>query len=122
MEDKLYNVIFLGPAHNGADYVNKLTEGLMDRFNLPVESVTKMMRWAPITVKKGLTFKEAAKYRVVLESLGAKVKIEPQAIANGEDPPLRPETEAAFFKRTPYLLLIATAIIIIAVVVIVGLR
>jgi len=125
MEEELYNVIFLGPVHNDdVDYANKLTEGLMDHFNLPIESVTKMMRWAPITVKKGLTFKEAAKYRVVLESVGAQVKLEPMDIATEDKPILQPETDAevSHWKPTfekPYLFFMAIAII--AIVILIGL-
>lgn len=120
MEEKRYNVVFLGPAQTGEDYVNKLTKGLMAQFNLPIESVNKMMRWAPITVKKGLPFKEAANYRVILESLGAQVKLEPIDIVNEDKPVLQPETETDTSKQKIYLVIIATAVVI-AIVIIIGL-
>lgn len=117
MGEKLYNIVFLGPAKDNADYVDRVAVGLMASFNLPIESATKMISWAPITVKKGLTFKEAANYRVVLESLGAQVRLEPMDNASGDKPVFRPETDTEVSKRRPYLLLVVMAIITTMVII-----
>ena len=79
-----YKVIFLGPAQDGFDYVNKLTQNLRERFNLSIEAVARLMKSAPVTVKKEVTLEEAQKYKRALEAIGARVKLEPIADANGE--------------------------------------
>ncbi|MBW1996748.1 MAG: YIP1 family protein [Deltaproteobacteria bacterium] len=76
-QETRYKVIFLGPAQSGIDYVNKLTVGLRDRFNLSIEAVTKLMRLAPVAIKKEVTLSEAQRYKGALEAIGAKVRLEP---------------------------------------------
>lgn len=122
MEEKLYNVIFLGSARSDMNHLNKLTEGLMNRFNLSISSANKMMSWSPIMVKKGLTFEEAANYRVVLESLGAEVKLEPMDGASGDKPVFQPTLRTRASKRKPFLLIIVMTIIIAIVMIILGLN
>lgn len=122
MEERFYNVVFLGPAHNDVDYVNKVTAGLLACSNLPIESVTKMMMWAPLTVKKGLTFKEAANYRIILESVGARIKLEPMDNASGDKPVFRHTRDAKASKRKPVLLIPVMAIVIALVMIIMGLN
>ena len=121
MEQQLYNVIFMGPTQDDADHTDKLSQGLMDYFGLSIESVTKMMRWAPITVKKQVTFEEAADYRVVLESLGAHVKLESTDGAVEDKPVSQPETHKEASKRKSiskktFVFMIATAIIMAIVI------
>lgn len=120
MKEKLYNVIFLGSTHNDVNHLSKLTEGLMDRFNLSISSANKMMSWAPITVKKGLTFEQAADYRVVLESLGAQVKLEPMDGASGDKPVFRHTLRTRASKRNPFLLITVMTIIIAIVLILLG--
>ena len=99
MEEQLYNVIFLGPVNNGDESVNELKERLMDHFKLSIESVSKMITLAPIEVKRGVPFEEAAKYRVVLESLGAQVKLKPVGNTSENLPVVEDEKEAGASKR-----------------------
>ena len=72
-----YKVTFLGPARNDLEHVNKLAEGLKDRFKLSDEAVTKVMRMAPVVIKKDATLAEAQQYKGALEAIGAKVQLEP---------------------------------------------
>jgi len=106
----------MGPTQDDPDHTDKLNQGLMDYFGLSIESVTKMMRWAPITVKKRLTFEEAANYRVVLESLGAHVKLESTNGAVQDKPVPQPETHKEASRRKSiskrsFVFMIAIAII-----------
>jgi hypothetical protein len=76
-QEARYKVTFFGPVHNDIANVNKLVEGLKDRFKLTDEAVTKMMRMAPVAIKSGTTLSEAQRYQEVLEAMGAKVQVEP---------------------------------------------
>jgi len=76
MEERRFNVIFLGPDNTEKEYVDQLMDELMDRFHLSTESVRKMMLLAPVTVKRDVNLTEANRYRKVLEVMGASVKIE----------------------------------------------
>ena len=76
-QEARYRVIFIGPVHNDLANVSKLAEGLKDRFKLSEEAVTKMMRTAPVAIKKEATLAEAQQYKEVLEALGAKVQVDP---------------------------------------------
>jgi hypothetical protein len=76
-EEARYRVTFLGPVHNDLANVSKLAEGLKDRFKLSEEAVTKMMRTAPVAIKKEATLTEAQQYKEVLEAIGAKVQVDP---------------------------------------------
>jgi len=77
MEAQQYNVIFLGPDHRSEESVNRLKEELKNRFQLSDAAVTKMLRLAPVTVKKGLSVSEAARYQEALEAIGASIEVEP---------------------------------------------
>ncbi len=72
-----YTVIFLGPASKNFNLVDKLVKNLQVYFRLSAQNVTKMMRLAPITVKNGINLKEAQRYKMLLEEIGANVRIEP---------------------------------------------
>jgi hypothetical protein len=76
-QEARYKVTFFGPVHNDIANVNRLVEGLKDRFKLSDEAVTKMMRMAPVAIKSGATLSEAQRYQAVLEAMGAKVQVEP---------------------------------------------
>ena len=76
-QEARYRVTFLGPIHNDLANVSKLADGLKDRFKLSEEAVTKMMRTAPVTIKKETTLAEAQQYKEVLEAIGAKVQVDP---------------------------------------------
>jgi hypothetical protein len=76
-QEARYKVTFFGPVYNDIANVNKLVEGLKDRFKLTDEVVTKMMRMAPVAIKSGTTLSEAQRYQAVLEAIGAKVQVEP---------------------------------------------
>lgn len=76
-QEARYKVTFLGPVQNDLANVNKLAEGLKDRFNLSDEAITKMMKMAPVAIKAEATLSEAEKYKEILEAIGAKVQVEP---------------------------------------------
>jgi len=76
-QEARYKVTFLGPVQNDLANVNKLAEGLKDRFKLSDEAITKMMKMAPVAIKAGATLSEAEKYKDILEAIGARVQVEP---------------------------------------------
>jgi outer membrane biosynthesis protein TonB len=76
-QEARYKVTFLGPVRNDLTTVNKLAEGLKERFKLSDEAVTRMMKMAPVAIKSGATLSEAHRYKEVLETLGGKVQVEP---------------------------------------------
>jgi hypothetical protein len=86
-QEARYKVTFLGPAHNDIANVNRLAQGLKDRFKLSDEAVTKVMKMAPVVIKKGATSSEAQRYKEALEVIGARVQLEPESIeeARGQE-------------------------------------
>ncbi|MBN1253909.1 MAG: YIP1 family protein [Deltaproteobacteria bacterium] len=76
-QEARYKVVFLGPVQNDLATVNKLVQGLKDRFKLSAEGITSMMKMAPVAIKTGATLSEAERYKEILETIGAKVQIEP---------------------------------------------
>ncbi len=72
-----YNITFLGPVQNDLEHVNKLAEGLKTRFRLSDEAITRMMRMAPVVIKKDATLAEAQQYKGAFEAIGARVQLEP---------------------------------------------
>ena len=101
-QEARYKVVFLGPVQNDLANVNKLAAGLKDHFKLPDEAVTRLMRMAPVAIKKGTTLSVAEKYKKVLEAIGGKVQIEPMGEAQEgsqqtaeSSPPLDGEPQAA---------------------------
>lgn len=77
-----YKVIFEGAATKDFNVVDKLTKNLQNHCNLTAQSVSRMMRLAPLTVKNGVDLKEARRYQLALENMGARIRIERQ---NGSD-------------------------------------
>ncbi len=75
-DEAKYRVIFLGPMAKDFGLVDKLVNNLQSRCNLPAHVVTKMLRLAPLTVKKEVTLTEARRYKMALEEMGARVRIE----------------------------------------------
>ena len=80
-----YNVTFLGPTQNDLEHVTKLASGLKERFKLSDEVVTRMMRMAPVIIKKGATAAEAERYKAALEAMGARVNVVPAQILPREE-------------------------------------
>ena len=76
-EEAKFNVTFLGPAQNDLEHVTKLASGLKERFKLSDEVVTRMMRMAPVIIKKGATGAEAERYKAALDAMGARVAVAP---------------------------------------------
>lgn len=72
-----YRVIFMGPAVKDFGLVDQLVRNLQNHCNLSSRVVTKMMRLAPLTVKHGVDWPEAERYKKALEGMGARVEIEP---------------------------------------------
>jgi hypothetical protein len=98
-QETRYRVTFLGPVHNDLANVNKLAEGLKDRFKLSEEAVTKMMRTAPVAIKKEATLAEAQQYKEVLEAMGAKVQVD--VIEEVKEEPQQPEESPASLDSDP---------------------
>jgi hypothetical protein len=80
-----YSITFLGPVQNDLEHVNRLAEGLKARFKLSDEAVTKVMRLAPVAIKKDATLAEAQQYKGALEAIGARIQIEPVEVASREE-------------------------------------
>jgi hypothetical protein len=72
-----YTITFLGPVQNDLEHVNKLAEGLKARFKLSDEAVTRVMKMAPVVIKKDATLTEAQQYKGAFEAIGARVQLEP---------------------------------------------
>jgi hypothetical protein len=86
-----YSITFFGPAQNDLEHVNKLAEGLKARFRLSDEAVTKMMRMAPVVIKKDATLAEAQQYKGALEAIGARVQLEPVEVEPREEAGEQPQ-------------------------------
>jgi len=97
-----YKVTFLGPVQNDIANVNKLAQGLKDRFKLSDEAVTKVMRMAPVVIKKDATLAEAQQYKGVLEAIGARVQLEP--IEEPREQPQQVEQDASSLDREPQII------------------
>jgi len=80
-----YNITFLGPVQNDLEHVNKLAEGLKTRFRLSDEAITKVMRMAPVVIKKDATLTEAQQYKGAFEAIGARVQLEPVEVEPREE-------------------------------------
>ncbi len=74
--NELYKVLFLGPASDDPQTLERLREGLKERFRLSEEEVERMLTSPPVRVKKGIGWDEAQRLRTLLESLGARVSVE----------------------------------------------
>ncbi len=59
---------------------------LIDKFKVPEDKAEKMITAAPLIVKKGLTFEQAQKYKIALESIGARASLR----SEGEEPTSQP--------------------------------
>jgi hypothetical protein len=101
-QETRYKVTFLGPVKNDLANVNKLAEGLKDRFKLSDEAVTRMMRMAPVAIKSGATLSEAQRYQKVLEAIGAKVQVEP--IEEVQEEPQQTEDSTSPLDREPQVI------------------
>ena len=100
-QEARYKVTFLGPVQNDLANVNKLAEGLKDRFKLSDEAVTKMMRMAPVAIKAGATLSEAEKYKEILEAIGAKVQVEVEPVEEMQEEPQPTEESPPPLDREP---------------------
>ena len=96
-----YNITFFGPVQNDLEHVNKLAEGLKERFKLSDEAVTKMMRMAPVVIKKDATLAEAQQYKGALEAIGAKVQVEPVEVEPIELEPIEAGGRSQFTEQGP---------------------
>ncbi|HEX9949728.1 MAG TPA: YIP1 family protein [Thermodesulfobacteriota bacterium] len=96
-----YTITFLGPVRNDLEHVNKLAEGLKERFRLSDEAVTKVMRMAPVAIKKDATLAEAEQYKGALEAIGARVKVEPVEVEPIELEPIEAGEQSQFTQEGP---------------------
>jgi hypothetical protein len=92
-----YNITFLGPVQNDLEHVNKLAEGLKARFKLSDEAITRVMRMAPVVVKKDATLAEAQQYKGAFEAIGARVQLQPLEV----EPPGEAEEQPQFTEQGP---------------------
>jgi hypothetical protein len=100
-QEARYRITFFGPAQNDLEHVNKLAEGLKARFKLSDEAVTKMMRMAPVVIKKDATLAEAQQYKGALEAIGAKVQVEPVEVEPIELEPIEAGAQPQFTEQGP---------------------
>jgi hypothetical protein len=91
-----YNITFLGPVQNDLEHVNKLAEGLKARFRLSEEAITRVMRQAPVVIKKDATLAEAQQYKGALEAIGARVQLEPVEVEPIALEPIEAEKQSQF--------------------------
>jgi hypothetical protein len=102
-----YNITFLGPVQNDLEHVNKLAEGLKARFRLSDEAITRVMRMAPVIIKKDATLAEAQQYKGAFEAIGARVQLEPLEVEPrgeaGEQPQFAEEGPASL-DREPQII------------------
>jgi hypothetical protein len=96
-----YTITFFGPVQNDLEHVNKLAEGLKERFKLSDEAVTKMMRMAPVVIKKDATLTEAQQYKGALEAIGAKVQVEPVEVEPIGLEPIEAGGQSQFTEQGP---------------------
>ena len=93
-EEAKYRITFLGPVHNDLAHVNTLAAGLKARFKLSDAAVTKMMRMAPVVIKKEATVAEAQRYKTALEAIGARIQLAPVEVTPNAELP-EPVQQAA---------------------------
>jgi hypothetical protein len=103
-QEARYTVTFLGPAHNDIANVNRLAQGLKDRFKLSDEAVTKVMKMAPVVIKKGATSSEAQRYKEALEAIGARVQLEQESIEEARGQPQQTEGSPSSLDREPQII------------------
>jgi len=96
-----YTITFFGPVRNDLEHVNKLAEGLKERFKLSDEAVTKMMRMAPVVIKRDATLAEAQQYKGALEAIGAKVQVAPVEVEPIELEPIEAGGRSQFTEEGP---------------------
>jgi hypothetical protein len=92
-----YNITFLGPVQNDLEHVNKLAEGLKARFKLSDEAITRVMRMAPVVIKKDASLAEAQQYKGAFEAIGARVQLQPLEV----EPPRETEEQPQFTEEGP---------------------
>jgi hypothetical protein len=109
-QEARYNITFLGPVQNDLEHVNKLAEGLKVRFRLSDEAITRMMRMAPVVIKKDATLAEAQQYKGAFEAIGARVQLEPVGVEPREEveQPQFTEEGPVSFNREPQIIPVRT--------------
>jgi hypothetical protein len=75
MDENGYEILFIGPAVDTAEERERVIQGLQARFNLSRERAERMLRRAPIVVKRVSTEKERDRYVEALRSIGAMVQV-----------------------------------------------
>jgi hypothetical protein len=100
-QEARYKVVFLGPVQNDLATVNKVVQGLKDRFKLSEEAITSMMKMAPVAIKTGATLSEAQRYKQVLETFGAKIQVVPIEAVLEESPQIEKSPPSPVEAETP---------------------
>jgi hypothetical protein len=75
MDENGYEILFIGPAVDTAEERERVIQGFQARFNLSRERAERMLRRAPIVVKRVSTEKERDRYVEALRSIGAMVQV-----------------------------------------------
>src|SRR6185369_3296073 len=75
-----FQVVFESLQGSSPEERELIKQKLIEKFKVPAEKAERMIKTAPIVVKKGLTEDQANKYRSALESIGARASI--KAIAD----------------------------------------
>ena len=82
VDEKGYEVLFMGPATDTVGERERVIQGLQARFNLSREGAERLIQSAPIVVKRGLTEKERDRYVEALYSIGAMVQVKKYSHSN----------------------------------------
>ena len=78
-----YKVIFLGPADEAPEAVQKLKEEVVRRFRLSLQEAERLIERAPIRVKKDVSWEEATRLKEALEEAGGRASVEPMEAVPG---------------------------------------
>jgi hypothetical protein len=70
-----FQVVFESLQESSPEERELIKKKLIEKFKVPAEKAERMIKSAPIVVKKGLTEDQANKYRSALESIGARASI-----------------------------------------------
>lgn len=75
MDEKGYEILFIGPAVDTVEERERIIQGFQARFNLSRERAERMLQRAPIVVKRVSTERERDRYVEALRSIGAMVQV-----------------------------------------------
>ncbi|RLA86732.1 MAG: hypothetical protein DRG40_02195 [Deltaproteobacteria bacterium] len=81
-----YKVIFLGPADEAPEAVQRLKEEVVRRFRLSPQEAERLVEKAPIKVKRNASWEEATSLKEALERAGGRASVEPMEAIPASSP------------------------------------